>query len=53
MPTELGTLDAIHLATAVPWKDMSRVDLVLATRDDALGQARPGARTLGRGCAVA
>ena len=37
MPTELGTLDAIHLATALLWKDMSRVDLVMATHDDALG----------------
>ncbi len=25
MPTELGTLDAIHLATALLWKEMSRV----------------------------
>lgn len=38
MPTELGTLDAIHLATALLWKDMSRVDLVMATHDGALGR---------------
>jgi len=37
MPTELGTLDAIHLATALLWKEMSRLDLVMATHDDALG----------------
>jgi len=36
MPTELGTLDAIHLATALLWKDMTRVDLVMATHDGAL-----------------
>ena len=36
MPTELGTLDAIHLATALLWKDVTREDLVLATHDDAL-----------------
>jgi predicted nucleic acid-binding protein len=36
MPTELGTLDAIHLATALLWKDMARVDLVMATHDAAL-----------------
>jgi predicted nucleic acid-binding protein len=36
MPTELGTLDAIHLATALLWKEMTRVDLVMATHDDAL-----------------
>lgn len=39
MPTELGTLDAIHLATALLWKEMSRVDLVMATHDSALGLA--------------
>lgn len=39
MPTELGTLDAIHLATALLWKEMSHVDLVMATHDGALGVA--------------
>jgi uncharacterized protein len=39
LPTELGTLDAIHLATALLWKDMSRVDVVMATHDGALGLA--------------
>ena len=39
MPTELGTLNAIHLATALLWKEMSRVDLVMATHDGALGLA--------------
>jgi predicted nucleic acid-binding protein len=36
MPTELGTLDAIHLATALLWKEMTRADLVMATHDGAL-----------------
>ena len=36
MPTELGTLDAIHLATALLWKDMASVPLVMATHDTAL-----------------
>ena len=36
MPTELGTLDAIHLATALLWKDMTREDLIMATHDGAL-----------------
>jgi predicted nucleic acid-binding protein len=36
MPTELGTLDAIHLSTALLWKQMKRVDLVMATHDEAL-----------------
>ncbi len=36
MPTELGTLDAIHLATALLWKEMTRTDLVMATHDGAL-----------------
>lgn len=36
MPTELGTLDAIHLATAVLWKEMTHAHLVMATHDTAL-----------------
>jgi hypothetical protein len=36
MPTELSTLGAIHLATALLWKEMKRVDLVMATHDEAL-----------------
>lgn len=39
MPTELGTLDAIHLATALLWKDMARESLVMATHDGALALA--------------
>ncbi len=37
MPTELGTLDAIHLATALLWKEMTGMELSLATHDEALG----------------
>lgn len=33
MPTELGTLDAIHLATALLWQESGRVSLVMATHD--------------------
>jgi predicted nucleic acid-binding protein len=36
MPTELGTLDAIHLATALLWKEMTHAELVMATHDGAL-----------------
>jgi len=36
MPTALGTLDAIHLATALLWKEMTQMDLVMATHDGAL-----------------
>ena len=39
MPTELGTLDAIHLASALLWKDAMGVDPVMATHDGALGLA--------------
>lgn len=39
MPTDLGTLDAIHLATALLWKEQFRVDLAMATHDEALGVA--------------
>lgn len=39
LPTSLGTLDAIHLATALAWREQGRPDLVLATHDGALGLA--------------
>ena len=39
MPTELGTLDAIHLATALLWREQSHVELTMATHDGALGLA--------------
>jgi predicted nucleic acid-binding protein len=39
MPTELGTLDAIHLASAILWKDALGIDPVMATHDKALALA--------------
>jgi uncharacterized protein len=39
MPTELVTLDAIHLATALLWKEMTREELTMATHDRALALA--------------
>jgi predicted nucleic acid-binding protein len=39
MPTELGTLDAIHLATALLWTEMTGDELVMATHDEALAVA--------------
>jgi predicted nucleic acid-binding protein len=36
MPTALGTLDAIHLATALLWRETRGEDLVMATHDTAL-----------------
>ena len=39
MPTELGTLDAIHLATALLWNTMTAGELTMATHDEALGIA--------------
>jgi predicted nucleic acid-binding protein len=49
MPTELGTLDAIHLATALLWKEMAKGDLVMATHDGALalGAQAHGLRVVG------
>ena len=38
-PTPLGTLDAIHLATALLWMESRGRDLVMATHDAALGLA--------------
>jgi len=39
LPTELGTLDAIHLATALLWREASNARLVVATHDHALATA--------------
>ncbi|MCB1056770.1 MAG: type II toxin-antitoxin system VapC family toxin [Acidobacteria bacterium] len=39
LPTTLGTLDAIHLATAATWREVRDGELVLATHDVALGNA--------------
>ena len=39
MPTELGTLDAIHLATALIWQERTDTELVMATHDSALALA--------------
>jgi predicted nucleic acid-binding protein len=51
LPTELGTLDAIHLATATLWREATGADLVMATHDVALGTAARscGLRVLGVG----
>lgn len=38
-PTPLGTLDAVHLATALLWRDSRGEDLALATHDRALALA--------------
>ena len=39
LPTELGTLDAIHLSSALLWREQTRSDLVMATHDGALATA--------------
>jgi predicted nucleic acid-binding protein len=39
LPTTLGTLDAIHLATARLWRERAAHELVLATHDTALAVA--------------
>ena len=39
LPTELGTLDAIHLATALLWREHSGNDIVMATHDVSLARA--------------
>jgi predicted nucleic acid-binding protein len=43
-PTTLGTLDAIHLATALLWREKSGTSLVMATHDATLAT---GARAFG------
>lgn len=49
LPTTLGTLDAIHLATALLWREVNDADLVLATHDQSLALAAraSGLRTVG------
>lgn len=42
LPTALGTLDAIHLATALLWNERAGVGLSMATHDAALGTAARG-----------
>lgn len=44
LPTPLGTLDAIHLATALLWRERMGPLATIATHDSALGVA---ARTFG------
>jgi predicted nucleic acid-binding protein len=39
LPTELGTLDAIHLATALLWREHTGGDLIMATHGSALATA--------------
>lgn len=38
LPTPVGTLDAIHLASALLFRETSSVDLVMATHDAALAR---------------
>ena len=49
MPTEMGTLDAIHLATALLWHESTGEELTMATHDRALalGAKAYGMRVLG------
>jgi predicted nucleic acid-binding protein len=39
LSTVLRTLDAIHLASAIAWRDQAEADLTMATHDGALAMA--------------
>jgi predicted nucleic acid-binding protein len=39
LPVPLGTLGAIHLATALLWRERGAADLVMATHDESLALA--------------
>jgi predicted nucleic acid-binding protein len=39
LPTALGTLDAIHLSTALLWRERTGAELAMATHDQALATA--------------
>jgi hypothetical protein len=49
LPTALGTLDALHFATALLWREQAGAELIMATHDAALGRAAraSGFRVLG------
>lgn len=49
LPTALGTLDAIHLATALLWRESAGTDIVMATHDTSLATAAraSGLRVIG------
>jgi len=50
LPTSLGTLDAIHLATALLWREQSGLSIVMATHDEALGTAARASGLRVAGC---
>jgi len=39
LPTTLGTLDALHLATALLWREWTGADVVMTTHDGTLATA--------------
>ncbi len=39
LPTVLATLDAIHLASALVWREITGEELIIATNDPALARA--------------
>ncbi len=41
-PVALGTLDAIHLASAISWREQNQFSPVFLTHDDLLGKAARG-----------
>ncbi len=49
LPIPLGTLDAIHLATVMMWREVRDEEIVMATHDQALGTAAraSGLRVMG------
>lgn len=51
LASPLGTLDAIHLATAAAWRDDREMDITIATHDRALAAAArsSGFATIGTG----
>lgn len=50
LPTTLGTLDAIHLASAALWQEARDQELVMATHDSALALAARASGFTAIGC---
>jgi predicted nucleic acid-binding protein len=50
LPVTLGTIDAIHLTTALTWRDHAGEELVMATHDAALARAARAVGLVVLGC---
>lgn len=50
LPIALGTLDAIHLTSAITWRNSIKVELTFMTHDERLGKAARASGFVVLGC---